>query len=119
MTVNKLQRHLRRKRRVRAKIGGTKGRPRLSVFRSNNYIYAQLIDDTAGATLAAASDKNLVKKKTDKLTKTQIATLVGEELAEKAKAKKISRVVFDRAGYKYHGRVRALAEGARKGGLKF
>ena len=117
--MRKKDKHIRRKRRVRAKIAGAKKRPRLSVFRSNKYIYTQLVDDVAGVTLLGASDKNLAKTKQDRLTKTQKAVLVGEELARKAKAKKISTVVFDRGGYKYHGRVKAFAEGARKGGLKF
>jgi len=94
-------------------------RLRLAVFRSNKYIYAQIIDDERGHTLVSASDKNLKLKKEEKLTKTQRAEKVGEILAEKAKRKNILEVWFDRRGYKYHGRVKALAEGARKGGLKF
>lgn len=106
----------RKARRVRAKIRGTKVRPRLSVFRSNKDIYAQLIDDDSQKTLLAYSSNNLSSKKVGKLEK---AGLVGEELAKKAKSKKISKVVFDRGRYKYHGKVKALAEGARKGGLIF
>lgn len=93
--------------------------PRLSVFRSTKHIYAQLVNDTEGKTLLAMSDKNLGKDELKKTNKVKIASLVGEELAKKAKFKKITKIVFDRAGYKYHGRVKALANGARKGGLKF
>ncbi len=106
----------RKTKRVRAKIKGTKKRPRLSVYRSNKDIYAQLIDDENQKTILAYSSKNLSKKKIGGVEK---AGLVGEELAKKAKRKKITVVVFDRGRYKYHGRVKALAEGARKGGLKF
>lgn len=91
---------------------------RLSVFRSAKFIYAQIIDDTKGKTLAAYSSRHLGKEK-GKLTKTEAAGLVGEELAKRAKAKKISQIVFDRGANKYHGQVKALAEGARKAGLKF
>ena len=108
-----------RKTRVRSKINGTKVRPRLSVFRSNAETSAQLINDESGTTLVSYSSKNLPKTKTKGQSKVQIATLVGEELAKKAKTKKIGKVVFDRGGYKYHGRVKALADGARKGGLAF
>lgn len=117
--MRKKDKHIRRKKRVRAKIVGTKKRPRLSVFRSNEHIYAQLIDDESGRTLIGLSDKILGKKKMEKMKKTQVASLLGEELAKKTRRKRISSVVFDRSGYKYHGRVKALAEGARKGGLKF
>jgi len=109
----------RRKIRTRSKINGAKERPRLNVFRSNTEISAQLINDESGKTLISFSSRNLPKTKTKGQNKIQISTLVGEELAKKAKVKKISKVVFDRGGYKYHGRVKALAEGARKGGLKF
>jgi len=105
-----------RKRRVR--VYGTKERPRLSPFRSNKHIYAQLIDDQRGITLASCSDLEL-KKLDKKLTKTEIAKEVGIALAKKAKAKKIKAIVFDRNGYRFHGRVKALADGARAGGLKF
>lgn len=104
-----------RQQRVRAKIGGTPERPRLCVFRSNVYIYAQLIDDVNGKTIVSASDLDVKSK----AKKTERAKEVGQLLAKKAKEKNISEVVFDRAGYKYHGRVAALAEGARDGGLKF
>lgn len=114
--MNKREKRERRKRRVRSKVFGTKKRPRLSVFRSNKYIYGQLIDDEKGETLASFSSKN-VKGKKDAKVKT--AEAAGEKLAKKAKKKKIKEVVFDRSGYKYHGRVKAFAQGARKGGLKF
>jgi len=113
----KAKRRIQRKRRVRAKIFGNAARPRLSVFRSNTHIYAQLIDDENGKTLISSSDVKL--KKEDKKKKVQVAEEVGEELAKKALAKKIKKVVFDKNGFMYHGRVKALAEGARKGGLLF
>lgn len=107
---------LQRKRRVRAKISGSKDAPRLSVFRSNKSIYAQLIDDERGVTLVSASLKEV--KASDK-GKTIASSQVGEALAKKALAKKIKKARFDKGGYKYHGRVKALADGARKGGLEF
>lgn len=110
-------RYRQRKRRVRAKITGTATRPRLSVFRSNAHIYGQLVDDVKQVTLVSVSDT--VIKKTGKLNKTQAAAVIGEELAKKAIAKKIRKVVFDRNGFIYHGRIKALADGARKGGLEF
>jgi large subunit ribosomal protein L18 len=113
----KAKRYDQRKRRVRAKILGSAARPRLSVFRSNTHIYGQIINDEEGKTLIAFSDIKI--KKEAKMTKTQIAGTVGEEIAKKALAKKIKTVVFDRNGFMYHGRVKALAEGARKGGLEF
>ena len=106
---------LRRKRRVRAKILGTKARPRVSVFRSINHIYSQIIDDAKGQTLVSASDTELKAS----ASRVVVAGQVGELLAKKAKAKKITKVVFDRGGYKYQGRIKSLAEGARKGGLVF
>jgi len=106
---------MQRKRRVRSRIEGTAARPRLSVFRSNSHIYGQLVDDTKKVTLFSVSD--LGKK--EKMTKTQAAEMIGEELAKKAIAKKIKKVTFDRNGFIYHGRVKALADGARKGGLEF
>ncbi|MCT7680291.1 MAG: 50S ribosomal protein L18 [Lactobacillus crispatus] len=111
---NKLR--LKRHRRIRGKISGTAERPRLSIFRSNKNIYAQLIDDVAGVTLASAStlDENV-----SDATKVEQAAAVGKAIAEAAKAKNISTVVFDRSGYLYHGRVQALAEAARENGLKF
>ncbi len=108
---------VRRHRRVRGKIFGTAERPRLVVFRSNVGISAQLVDDSAGKTLASATWQQL--KKTFKGTKTEQAREVGKLLAENAKKAGVETCVFDRAGYLYHGRVKALAEGAREGGLKF
>jgi large subunit ribosomal protein L18 len=110
----------RRHRRVRKKAVGTAERPRLNVFRSLKHIYAQVIDDDKGHTLAAAStlDPEL-RGKLNGITKTEQAKLVGELLAERALARGVKRVVFDRGGYKYHGRVKALAEGSRGGGLEF
>ena len=111
---------LRRHRRVRARVSGTAERPRLSVFRSLEHVYAQLIDDVAGNTLVAASTLDGdVKDKIDGKKKAEEATVVGQILAERAKAKGIASVVFDRGGFLYHGRVKALAEGARAGGLQF
>jgi large subunit ribosomal protein L18 len=104
-----------RHRRVRAKVSGSALRPRLSVFRANQNIYAQLIDDAAGRTLACASSLELKDKK----KKSAIAFEVGRQLAGKALVLKIEQVVFDRGGYAYHGRVKSLADGAREGGLKF
>ncbi|WP_376789510.1 50S ribosomal protein L18 [Thermoflexus sp.] len=110
----------RRHRRVRKKVFGTPERPRLSVFRSLKHIYAQIIDDTRGVTLAAAStlDPEL-REQLDGLTKTEKARLVGRLIAQRALAKGIRKVVFDRGGYKYHGRVKALADAAREAGLEF
>ena len=107
----------RRRRRVRGKVSGTAERPRLAVFRSNVGIYAQLIDDTSGKTLAAASW--LHGKKSFKGNKSDQAVEVGKLLAEAAKKAGVESAVFDRAGYLYHGRVKALANAAREGGLKF
>lgn len=104
------------KRRVRGKILGTAERPRLSVYRSNKQIYAQIIDDRAGKTLAAAGSLGTDEAKGPKLDQ---AAVVGKLIAEKAKAAGIESVVFDRNGYLYHGRVKNLAEAAREGGLKF
>ena len=108
---------IKRHKRVRAKISGTPERPRLNVFRSETNIYAQIIDDTKGITLVAAS--SLEKDFECDGTKTDAAKKVGMVIAERAKAKGIEVVVFDRGGYVYHGRVQALAEGAREGGLQF
>ncbi len=106
----------RRKRRIRGRIEGTTERPRVSVFRSNRAIYAQLVDDGAAATIVAARS---VEIDGAGLNKAEVAKRVGELLAQRAKDKGIERVVFDRSGYLYHGRVKALAEGAREGGLVF
>ena len=110
------QRREKRHKRVRRHVYGTAERPRLAVFRSNRGVAAQLIDDTSGRTLAAASWLNVGKAKG---TKSEQAAAVGKMLAENAKKAGIERVVFDRAGYLYHGRVKALAEAAREGGLGF
>lgn len=104
-----------RHKKIRSRVIGTQSKPRLSVFRSLTNIYAQLIDDENGVVLAQASSI----KSADKMTKTQSAQKVGEELAKKAIEKKISTCVFDRGGYKFHGRVQALANSARENGLKF
>ena len=118
MKNKKIIRKKRRKIRIRSKIVGTAKRPRLSVYRSNRYIYAQLIDDSRGETLVSFSEKQILQIELSKLNKTQKANIVGESLAKKALKKKIKSVLFDRSGYKYHGRVKALAEGVRKGGVK-
>ncbi|MFA6513694.1 MAG: 50S ribosomal protein L18 [Patescibacteria group bacterium] len=111
----KNQKQIRRHARVRSKISGTATCPRLSVFRSNRGMFLQLIDDEAGQTLVSASSKEL--KQT--VTKTEASKELGKLIAEKGKGKKIEAVVFDRGSYKYHGRVKAAAEGAREGGLNF
>ena len=110
----------RRKLRIRKKISGTTERPRLSVFRSTKHIYVQVIDDSTGTTLATAStlSKDL-KAGLDEATKTDAAKKVGTKIAELCKAKNVTKVVFDRNGYLYHGRIVALAEGAREAGLDF
>jgi large subunit ribosomal protein L18 len=110
----------RRHLRLRRKISGVPQRPRLAVFRSLNHIYVQVIDDSSGHTLAAASDLEAdLRGRCDDKRKTEVAGLVGEAIARKAAEKDIKAVVFDRGGSKYHGRVKALAEAARKGGLSF
>jgi large subunit ribosomal protein L18 len=114
--VTKPQRRLRRRRRVRARIVGTAVRPRLSVYRSNRGIFAQLIDDGNGHTIAAV---NWIEPELRKLSASEQAKRAGELLAERAKAAGVESCVFDRGGYQYHGRVKALAEGAREGGLVF
>jgi large subunit ribosomal protein L18 len=114
-TNQKLAKRTIRHNRVRSVVSGSSERPRLAVFRANRHIYAQLIDDTNGTTIAAASSNEITAK--DK--KINVATEVGKLIASKAVAKKISAVVFDRGGFAYHGRVKALAEAAREGGLKF
>ena len=122
--LEKQEKRKRRHRKVRAKISGTSKVPRLCIFKSNKYIYAQLIDDQKGKTIL--NSDNLKFKKTKTKTKTSsssgkvgLAREVGKMIAEKAVKKGIKNIVFDRSGYKYHGRVKALAEGAREGGLKF
>jgi large subunit ribosomal protein L18 len=107
---------LRRRRRVRAKVVGSADRPRLSVFRSNRGVFAQLIDDSAGRTVAAV---NWIEPEVKKLQGLEQATRIGELLAQRAKEAGVETCVFDRGGYQYHGRVKALADGAREGGLRF
>jgi large subunit ribosomal protein L18 len=110
----------RRHERVRKTVTGTPERPRLAVYRSLNHIYAQVIDDTAGHTVAAASDQDAeVRKEATKKKKTDVAGLVGAALGQRAKEKGIAAVVFDRGGFRYHGRVKALAEAVRKAGITF
>jgi len=118
MGLTKTERRLRIRRRIRKVSFGTATKPRLSVFRSNKEIYAQIIDDSNGVTLVASSsrDKELASSKG---TKSEIAVLVGKAVADKALKAGISEVAFDRGGNLYHGRVKSLAEGAREGGLKF
>lgn len=114
------QSRIRRHARVRAHVKGTSERPRLCVFRSNRYIWAQLIDDVAGKTLAQARDWGTSGDKKTKIKETRVmrAERIGEHIAELAREKKIFAFVFDRGGYKYHGRVKAVAEGVRKGGIR-
>ncbi len=114
--LKKQQKKLRRQKRVRIKIWGTSKKPRLCVFRSAKHIYAQLIDDDKKKSMAAVSDQKLKKAKR---TKVDMAREIGKLIAAKALEKKIEKVIFDRGPYKYHGRVKAVAEGAREGGLKF
>jgi large subunit ribosomal protein L18 len=113
-TITQPARRLKRRRRVRAKVTGTAERPRISVFRSNKGVFAQLVDDTTGRTLASAS---WTEADLRELRGLEQATAVGRKLAERAQAAGVERAVFDRGGYQYHGRVKALAEGAREGGL--
>ena len=113
-TASRAKRHA----RLRLRLSGTEARPRLAVFRSLNHIYAQVIDDTSGTTVAAASSLETGLKGSDG-TKVEDAKRVGQLVAERAKAAGIDKVVFDRAGFKYHGRVRSLAEAAREAGLDF
>ena len=114
--ATKPERRLKRRRRVRAKIQGSAERPRISVFRSNRGIFAQLVDDEAGRTLAAV---NWTESDLKGLPRLDQARRAGSALAERAKAQGVERAVFDRGGYQYHGRVRAFAEGAREAGLRF
>ncbi|AZB24538.1 50S ribosomal protein L18 [Chryseobacterium flavum] len=117
MALSKLEKRIRIKRRVRGKISGSSELPRLSVYKSNKEIYAQLIDDKNGKTLVSASSRE--KGVDAKGTKTEVSTAVGKAIAAKAIAAGIENIVFDRNGFVYHGRVKALADGAREGGLKF
>ena len=116
---NKYERRRIRRYRIRNKVSGTQARPRLSVFRSSAHIYAQIIDDTQGVTLAQASSRDDVKSLVDGKGKVGVSTAVGKLLAQRAKDKGIVQVAFDRGGYLYQGRVKALADGARAGGLNF
>lgn len=118
MAFSKTNRRNKIKKRIRKDISGTQSRPRLAVFRSNKEIYAQIVDDVEGKTLAAASsrDKDVSSAEGNKIEK---AALVGKALAERAKQAGIETISFDRGGYLYHGRVKSLADGAREGGLKF
>ena len=117
MATSKVDRRQRLKYHIRKKVKGSAERPRLSVFRSNTSIYAQIIDDITGVTLASASSVELGGRKEN--TNVDVALQVGRKIAEKAQEAGILAVVFDRNGYLYHGKVKALAEGAREGGLKF
>ncbi len=116
MTTKKVERRIKIKYRIRKRVHGTAERPRLSVFRSNKQIYAQVINDLTGTTIASASSLSF---KDEKMPKVQQAAKVGEMVASKAQAAGVTTVVFDRNGYLYHGRVKELADAARKGGLKF
>ncbi|KQR95556.1 MULTISPECIES: 50S ribosomal protein L18 [Chryseobacterium] len=117
MALSKLEKRIRIKRRVRGKISGSSELPRLSVYKSNKEIYAQLIDDKDGKTLASASSRE--KGVDANGTKSEVSAAVGKAIAAKALAAGIENIVFDRNGFVYHGRVKALADGAREGGLKF
>jgi len=119
--LKKAERRERRRRRSKRHAFGTEARPRLVVYRSLSHIYGQLVDDISGKTLvtASSSEKAIAPKTKKPVTKTELSSMVGKELATRAKKKKISKVVFDRNGFLYHGRVKAFADGAREGGLKF
>jgi len=120
MSIHKSQARKNRQRRIRSKIKGTASRPRLAVFRSNSHIYCQLIDDANGQTLLSFDDRQVKKTSQPDLTaKCALAYEVGANIGQAAIDKKISQVVFDRGGYRYHGRVKSLAEGARSAGLNF
>jgi large subunit ribosomal protein L18 len=116
--MNNTSAKTRRQIRIRAKVQGTSDKPRLSIFRSNKFIYAQIIDDVAGKTILGVSEQAVVDSKS-KLSKIENAKKLGESIAKQAKEKKIVKVVFDKGSYAYHGRVKAVAEGAREGGLQF
>lgn len=118
MALTKVQKRLRIKKRIRKVVSGTESRPRLAVFRSNKEIYAQVVNDVTGTTIAAASSRDKDINST-KGTKTEVASLVGKAIAEKALKAGVENIAFDRGGYQYHGRVKSLAEAAREGGLKF
>ncbi|MEK7506620.1 MAG: 50S ribosomal protein L18 [Patescibacteria group bacterium] len=118
MENSKRQKRIRRHKRVRARVSGTAIVPRISVFRSNRHIFVQAVDDSIGKTLVSSK---IVSEKKSKMKgkKTDLAGAIGKSLADKLKEAGVTRIVFDRGGYKYHGRVKALAEGLRKGGIKF
>ena len=119
--LQKAERRERRRRRSKRHAFGTEARPRLVVYRSLSHIYGQLVDDVSGKTLvtASSSEKAIAPKSKKPVTKTELSSMVGKELATRAKKKNLSKVVFDRNGFLYHGRVKAFADGAREGGLKF
>ena len=119
MALTKLEKRSRIRMRIRKKISGTAEKPRIAVFRSNKQIYAQVVDDNNGVTLLSVSSKEKELAGQTGIKKTEQAKLVGKSLAAKCKEKGIENVVFDRSGYKYHGRVKSLADAAREGGLKF
>jgi len=119
MALSKLEKRSRIRLRIRKKISGTAEKPRLAVFRSNKQIYVQLVDDLKGVTLLSVSSKEKEIAGNAGIKKTEQAKLVGKSLAARCKEKGIENIVFDRSGYKYHGRVKSLAEAAREGGLKF
>ncbi len=116
MATNKTTRREKIKRRIRKKVSGNTNRPRMTIYRSNSSVYVQLVDDLKGHTIMSASSRELSDKKSINI---ELASQVGKRIAEKAVAAGIEKVVFDRNGYLYHGKVKALAEGAREGGLKF
>ena len=116
---NTRDRKIKRHKRVRAKVKGSEQKPRLSVFRSSRHIYAQLINDEAGLTVAQFNDSVLNVKKNNKISKIETAKSVGKALGEQVLEKGFKEIVFDRGGYKYHGRIKALAEGLREVGVKF
>ena len=117
MALTKNERRLRIKNRIRKVVSGTEARPRLAVYRSNKEIYAQIVDDVTGKTIAAASSRD--KEIDTKATKIEVAALVGKAIGEKALKAGVETIAFDRGGYLYHGRVKSLADGAREAGLKF
>jgi len=119
MALSKTERRIKIKLRIRKKIKGTPEKPRLSVFRSNKQIYAQAIDDVNGVTIAAASSREKAIASATGKKKSEVAALVGKQIAAACKEKGIENVTFDRSGYQYHGRIKSLADGAREGGLKF
>ena len=119
MALSKTEKREKIKLRIRKRIKGTAGKPRISVFRSNKQIYAQAVDDVNGVTMASASSREKEIATVTGKKKSDVAAMVGKRLAEVCKEKGIESVVFDRGGYQYHGRVKSLADGAREGGLKF